>query len=121
MGVPTCGLGLTYYSALNSSLLTKSPLTNSVQTWQEGCADSRNYLVFGDGMYAVWDYTPAHNQVPVTLGQRAKAGIDVHFWLRDFPPWPRSPRRTRPVQDDKVPEIPVELLEQAVDFHTYVW
>lgn len=32
-----------------------------------------------DDVYAVGDCTPGHNQVPVALGQGAKAGIDVHF------------------------------------------
>jgi len=72
-----------------------------------------------DDVYAVGDCTPGHNQVPVALGQGAKAGIDVHFRLRDFPRDPDLLDEQGPVRDDEVPGIPDELLEQAVDFHTY--
>jgi thioredoxin reductase (NADPH) len=72
-----------------------------------------------DGVYAVGDATPGHNQVPVALGQGAKAGIDVHFELRDFPRDPELLEASGPVRSEEVPGIPDELLEQAVDFHTY--
>lgn len=70
-------------------------------------------------VYAVGDCTPGHNQVPVALGQGAKAGIDVHFQLRDFPRDPETIEEQGPVRSEEVPGIPDELLEQAVDFHTY--
>lgn len=38
-----------------------------------------------DGLYAVGDLTPDHNQVPVAMGQGAKAGIAIHKELREFP------------------------------------
>jgi thioredoxin reductase (NADPH) len=72
-----------------------------------------------DDVYAVGDCTPGHNQIPVALGQGAKAGIDVHFQLRDFPRDPDLLAEQGPVRDEEVPGIPDELLEQAVDFHTY--
>jgi thioredoxin reductase (NADPH) len=72
-----------------------------------------------EGVYAVGDCTPGHNQVPVALGQGAKAGIDIHFRLRDFPRDPELLAEQGPVRSDEVPGIPDELLEQAVDFHTY--
>ena len=72
-----------------------------------------------DDVYAVGDCTPGHNQIPVALGQGAKAGIDVHFRLRDFPRDPALLDEQGEVRDDEVPGIPDELLEQAVDFHTY--
>jgi len=72
-----------------------------------------------DGVYAVGDCTPGHNQIPVALGQGAKAGIDVHFQLRDFPRDPDVLEEHGPVRSEEVPGIPDELLEQAVDFHTY--
>ena len=72
-----------------------------------------------DGVYAVGDCTPGHNQLPVGMGQGAKAGIDVHFQLRDFPRDPDTLRERGPVRSEEVPGIPDELLEQAVDFHTY--
>ncbi len=38
-----------------------------------------------DGLYAVGDLTPGHNQIPVAMGQGAKAGIALHKSLREFP------------------------------------
>ena len=72
-----------------------------------------------DGVYAVGDCTPGHNQLPVGMGQGAKAGIDLHFQLREFPRDPELLAEQGPVREDEVPGIPDELLEKAVDFHTY--
>jgi thioredoxin reductase (NADPH) len=72
-----------------------------------------------DGVYAVGDCTPGHNQLPIGMGQGAKAGIDIHFELRDFPREPGEIDEFGPVRSEEVPGIPDELLEQAVDFHTY--
>jgi thioredoxin reductase (NADPH) len=72
-----------------------------------------------EGVYAVGDCTPGHNQLPVGMGQGAKAGIDIHFQLRDFPRAPGELDDLGPVRSAEVPGIPDELLEQAVDFHTY--
>ncbi|MFB6142937.1 MAG: NAD(P)/FAD-dependent oxidoreductase [Halorientalis sp.] len=38
-----------------------------------------------DGLYAVGDVVPGHNQIPVAMGQGARAGIDIHYDLRTFP------------------------------------
>ena len=38
-----------------------------------------------DGVYAVGDATPGHNQIPTAMGEGARAGIDVHYDLREFP------------------------------------
>ncbi|MFD1587094.1 NAD(P)/FAD-dependent oxidoreductase [Halorientalis brevis] len=38
-----------------------------------------------DGVWAVGDVVPGHNQIPVAMGQGAKAGIDIHYGLRTFP------------------------------------
>jgi len=38
-----------------------------------------------EGLYAVGDVVPGHNQIPVAMGQGAKAGIDVHYGLREYP------------------------------------
>ncbi|MFB6256634.1 MAG: NAD(P)/FAD-dependent oxidoreductase, partial [Haloplanus sp.] len=35
-----------------------------------------------EGVYAVGDLVPGHNQIPVAMGQGAKAGIDIHYDLR---------------------------------------
>jgi thioredoxin reductase (NADPH) len=72
-----------------------------------------------ENVYAVGDLTPGHNQVPIALGQGAKAGIDIHFTLRDFPRDADLLAEQGPVRDAEVPGIPDALLEQAVDFHTY--
>jgi thioredoxin reductase (NADPH) len=70
-------------------------------------------------VYAVGDLTPGHNQVPIALADGAKAGISIHFALRDFPRDPSAVDEAGPVRSEEVPGIPDELLEQAVDFHTY--
>ena len=72
-----------------------------------------------DGVYAVGDLTPGHNQVPIALADGAKAGISLHFALRDFPRDPDLIAEGGPVRSEVVPGIPDDLLEQAVDFHTY--
>lgn len=38
-----------------------------------------------EGVYAVGDLTEGHNQIPVRMGQGAKAGIDIHYNLRKYP------------------------------------
>jgi thioredoxin reductase (NADPH) len=38
-----------------------------------------------EGLSAVGDLTPGHNQIPVVMGQGAKAGIAIHKELREFP------------------------------------
>jgi len=38
-----------------------------------------------DGVYAVGDVVPGHNQIPVAMGQGAKAGIGIHYDARTFP------------------------------------
>ncbi len=70
-------------------------------------------------VYAVGDLTPGHNQVPIALADGAKAGISVHFSLRDFPRDPDVLEEAGPVRSEEIPGIPDDLLEQAVDFHTY--
>jgi len=70
-------------------------------------------------VYAVGDLTPGHNQVPIALAEGAKAGISIHFDLRDFPRDPDLIEDQGPVRSEAVPGIPDDLLEQAVDFHTY--
>lgn len=72
-----------------------------------------------EGVYAVGDLTPGHNQVPIALADGAKAGISVHFGLREFPRSPELIREAGPVRSSEVPGLPDELLEQAVEFHTY--
>ncbi|WP_226480274.1 NAD(P)/FAD-dependent oxidoreductase [Natrinema amylolyticum] len=72
-----------------------------------------------DGVFAVGDVTPGHNQVPIALGEGAKAGIAIHWELREFPRELEETETAGPVRDEEVPGIPDELLEQAIEFHTY--
>ncbi|SEV79771.1 NAD(P)/FAD-dependent oxidoreductase [Natrinema salifodinae] len=72
-----------------------------------------------DGVFAVGDVTPGHNQVPIALGEGAKTGIAIHWVLREFPRDIEEMETAGPVRDEEVPGIPDELLEQAVAFHTY--
>ena len=67
-----------------------------------------------DGVYAVGDVTPGHNQVPVALGQGAKAGIALHKELREFPRSTEDIARDGPVSEEDVPAIAPHLLSTAV-------
>ncbi len=67
-----------------------------------------------DGVFAVGDVTPGHNQVPVALGQGAKAGIALHKSLREFPRSADEIEENGPVSADEVPAISPELLATAV-------
>ncbi|PSQ43968.1 thioredoxin-disulfide reductase [Halobacteriales archaeon SW_7_68_16] len=48
-------------------------------------ADGRTREYRVDGVYAVGDLTPGHNQIPVAMGEGAKAGIAIHKGLRTYP------------------------------------
>ena len=72
-----------------------------------------------DGVYAVGDLTAGHNQVPVALGEGAKAGISIHWRLREFPRDLEELDEGGPVRSEEVPGIPDELLERAAEAHTY--
>jgi len=67
-----------------------------------------------DGVYAVGDVTPGHNQIPVAMGQGAKAGIAVHMDLRPFPRSLETIEESGPVDDAEVPAVSPELLATAV-------
>jgi len=58
--------------------------------------------------------TPGHNQVPVALGQGAKAGIALHKDLREFPRTTEEIARDGSVSEADVPAISPELLATAV-------
>lgn len=72
-----------------------------------------------ENVYAVGDLTPGHNQVPVALADGARAGISIHFASREFPRDPDLLEEAGPVRSEDVPGLPDELLERAVEFHTY--
>ena len=66
------------------------------------------------GVFAVGDITPGHNQVPVAMGQGAKAGLAIHKELREFPHSADEIERDGPVGADEVPAIPPHLMATAV-------
>ena len=70
-----------------------------------------------DGVYAVGDVTPGHNQIPVAMGQGAKAGIDIHMDLRAFPRSLDEIEERGPVGEGEVPAVSRELLATAVAHH----
>ncbi|WP_280586469.1 NAD(P)/FAD-dependent oxidoreductase [Halorubrum sp. Boch-26] len=67
-----------------------------------------------DGVFALGDLTPGHNQVPVAMGQGAKAGLAIHKEIREFPRSTEELARDGPVDADEVPAISPELLATAV-------
>jgi thioredoxin reductase (NADPH) len=66
-----------------------------------------------DGLFAVGDLTPGHNQIPVAMGQGAKAGIDIHYGLREFPKSVEELETGGAVTDEQVPGISDSLREAA--------
>jgi thioredoxin reductase (NADPH) len=68
-----------------------------------------------DGVFAVGDLVPGHNQIPVAMGQGAKAGIALHYDLRTFP---KSLEELDggAVDRDSVPAISDDLREAAAAF-----
>ncbi|WP_418284993.1 NAD(P)/FAD-dependent oxidoreductase [Halorubrum sp. DTA46] len=67
-----------------------------------------------DGVFAVGDITPGHNQVPVAMGQGAKAGLAIHKEIREFPRSKEDIARDGPVEPDEVPAISPELMATAI-------
>jgi thioredoxin reductase (NADPH) len=58
-----------------------------------------------EGVYAVGDVVPGHNQVPVAMGQGARAGIAIHYDLREFPVSVADLERHGPITEDDVPGV----------------
>jgi len=67
-----------------------------------------------DGVFAVGDITPGHNQVPVAMGQGAKAGLAIHKEIREFPRSQEAIEADGPVDADEVPAISPELMATAI-------
>ena len=67
-----------------------------------------------DGVYAVGDLSPGHNQIPVAMGEGANAGIAVHMDLRPFPRSAEDVEKLGPVDEADVPAIGPDLLATAV-------
>jgi thioredoxin reductase (NADPH) len=66
-----------------------------------------------DGVYAVGDITPGHNQIPVAIGEGAKTGIDIHMRLREFPRSLSELREEGPVDPEAAPGMSETLREAA--------
>ncbi len=67
-----------------------------------------------EGVYAVGDLTPGHNQIPVAMGEGANAGIAIHKELREFPRSIEEIRAEGSVSADAVPAISEDLLAVGV-------
>ncbi|WP_115865691.1 NAD(P)/FAD-dependent oxidoreductase [Halorussus litoreus] len=69
-----------------------------------------------DRVYAVGDLSPGHSQIPVAMGEGAKAGIDVHYTLRPFPRSLDQIDSEGEVGDEELPGISEKLREAAREF-----
>jgi thioredoxin reductase (NADPH) len=67
-----------------------------------------------EGVYAVGDLTPGHNQIPVAMGEGAKCGIAIHMDMRPFPRSTDDIADLGPVDESDVPAISPELMATAV-------
>ncbi|ELZ91543.1 thioredoxin reductase [Haloferax mucosum ATCC BAA-1512] len=70
-----------------------------------------------DGVFAVGDITPGHNQIPVAMGKGAQAGIAIHMELREFPKNRDEIRADGEVTLEEVPGISTGLLDKAKQFN----
>ncbi|RKD89098.1 NAD(P)/FAD-dependent oxidoreductase [Halopiger aswanensis] len=68
-----------------------------------------------DGLYAVGDLTPGHNQIPVAMGQGAKAGLAIHKERREFPKSLAELETDGSVSTDDVPAMAAELRSRATE------
>jgi thioredoxin reductase (NADPH) len=66
-----------------------------------------------EGIYAVGDIVPGHNQIPVAIGQGAKAGIDIHYDLRTFPMSMDEIEARGGIDESDVPGVSDTLREHA--------
>ncbi|AQL41867.1 thioredoxin-disulfide reductase [Halorientalis sp. IM1011] len=66
-----------------------------------------------DGVYAVGDVVPGHNQIPVAMGQGAKAGIDIHYELRTYPMSKEEIEAAGGIDADDVPAVSDDLRASA--------
>ncbi|WP_424019620.1 NAD(P)/FAD-dependent oxidoreductase [Halorientalis pallida] len=66
-----------------------------------------------EGVYAVGDVVPGHNQIPVAMGQGAKAGIDIHYDLRTYPMSVDEIEAQGGIDGDDVPAVSDEIRASA--------
>ncbi|WP_254838228.1 NAD(P)/FAD-dependent oxidoreductase [Natronomonas marina] len=67
-----------------------------------------------DGVYAVGDVTPGHNQIPTAMGEGARCGIGNHYDLRAFPRSIEDIEAEGSVTGGDVPGISDRLRDRAV-------
>ena len=67
-----------------------------------------------DGVYAVGDIIPGHNQIPVALGMGAKAGIGIHYEARRFPLSLEEIDAGATVEETDAPAVSPRLQDVAV-------
>ncbi|SFR89145.1 thioredoxin reductase (NADPH) [Halomicrobium zhouii] len=65
-----------------------------------------------EGVYAVGDLTPGHNQVPIAMAEGAEAGIDVHMDIRTYP-MSLEDIEGSSVDEGDVPAVPEQIREAA--------
>ncbi|MCY4732656.1 NAD(P)/FAD-dependent oxidoreductase [Natronomonas gomsonensis] len=66
-----------------------------------------------DGVFAVGDVTPGHNQIPTAMGEGARCGIGNHYDLRKFPRSLEDIEAEGAVTEADVPGSSERLREQA--------
>ena len=66
-----------------------------------------------DGLLAVGDLTSGHNQIPVAMGEGARAGLAVHYDLRAFPKSVEELEAEGEIGADDVPAVSDRLRERA--------
>jgi thioredoxin reductase (NADPH) len=69
-----------------------------------------------DDVFAVGDVIQGHNQIPVAMGQGAKAGIQIHMDLRAFPRSLDEIEETGDVTPEQVPGMAADLRDRARAF-----
>ncbi len=67
-----------------------------------------------DGVFAVGDLTPGNNQIPIAMGNGAKAGIAIQKELREFPRSLEEIRENGPVSKADAPALSDELLVTGI-------
>ena len=68
-----------------------------------------------DGVSAVGDLTPGHKQIPTAMGEGARAGIGIHYDLREFPK-SLAELDGEDVDRESVPAISDDLRQAAAAF-----
>lgn len=66
-----------------------------------------------DGVYAVGDLVPGHNQIPVAMGQGADTGIALHYELRTYPKSLEEIEAEGDISANEVPAVSEQLREHA--------